>query len=164
MSQLKHVQSTLGWCLIGLLLTYVLINVIGFISPFWGYWLHPEDPYASRSLLRVWQPITPWFSICFAVAAWHLALACQSTAPRVCIIAMGALIPVAHIGSSFARRAMEQVGSPVSSPLPGAMNMLANAYLGLAALVFIALIWRVVRQSNNSLKPNPLRSTANMAD
>lgn len=164
MSQLKHVQSALGWCLIGLLLTYLIINVIGFISPFWGHWLHPEDPGASLRLLHLWQPITPWFAVCFAVAAWHLAMTCQAIAARVCIIAMGALVPVAHIGSGFARRAMEQAASPVPPQLPAAMNMLANAYLGFTALAFIALIWRAVRQSNNSFKPNLLRSANNMAD
>src|SRR3546814_17678403 len=73
MLQLQHVQRALGWCLVGVLLTYVLINAIGFVSPFWGLWRRPGDPGASSSLLHAWQQITPWFSICFAVAAWHLA-------------------------------------------------------------------------------------------
>src|SRR3546814_6784594 len=61
MLQLRHVQRALGWCLVGLLLTYVLINAIGLVSPFWGLWRHPGDPGASSSLLNAWQSITPWF-------------------------------------------------------------------------------------------------------
>lgn len=160
MSQLKHVQSALGWCLIGLLLTYVLINAIGFISPFWSYWRHPEDLYGRLSVLHFWQQITPWFAVFFAVAAWHLALTVQSTVARICIIAAGALIPVAFIASSFARRAVEQATSPVPPQVPALINMVANAYLELGGIAFIALVWRAVRQSNNSLKPNPLRGSA----
>src|SRR3546814_18821756 len=82
MLQLQHVQRALGWCLVGVLLTYVLINAIGFVSPFWGLWRRPGDPGASSSLLHAWQQITPWFSICFAVAAWHLARTVQAMAAR----------------------------------------------------------------------------------
>lgn len=160
MLQLQHVQRALGWCLVGVLLTYVLINAIGFVSPFWGLWRRPGDPGASSSLLHAWQQITPWFSICFAVAAWHLARTVQAMAARIGILAMGALVPVAHIGSSFARRAIDEAGSPVSPALPAAMDVLADAYLGLAALVFVALIWRAVRQSNRSLESNAMRGSA----
>src|SRR3546814_14004069 len=73
---------------------------------------------------------------------------------------MGALVPVAHIGSSVARRAIDEAGSPVSPALPAAMDVLADAYLGLAALVFVALIWRAVRQSNRSLESNAMRGSA----
>src|SRR3546814_10270113 len=59
MLQLQHVQRALGWCLVGVLLTYVLINAIGFVSPFWGLWRRPGDPGASSSLLHAWQQITP---------------------------------------------------------------------------------------------------------
>lgn len=160
MLQLKHVQGALGWCLVGLLLTYALINVIGFVSPFWGLWRHPEDPGASLGLLHSWQPITPWFSICFAVAAWHLARTTRSMVARVGIVAMGVLVPVAHIGSSFASRAVEQTGSPVPPPLPAALDVLANAYLGLAALVFVVLVWRVVRRVNGLLESQAGRGPA----
>lgn len=146
MLQLKHVQSALGWCALGLLLTVVLINVIGLISPFWGLLLHPDDPYASRNLLNFWQPITPWFSVCFIVAAWHLALAFQSMAARVCVIVLGILVPVAYIGSGLIHRALEQATAPASLEL--FMSALANVYLGLVIPLFIFLVWRAVRKAN----------------
>lgn len=155
MEQLKHLGSAIGWCLMGMLLTSLLINIIGLISPFWGHWMHPKDLSASRDLLKLWQVITPWFSVCFAVAAWHLAMAYQSLVARIGVIAMGALIPVAHVGSSFAARAMEQETSGASYRFLATINMLANAYFGLAALVFIALVWWVVRQLSESLQCAP---------
>src|SRR3546814_19294613 len=71
MLQLKHVQRALGWCLVGVLLTYVLINDIGLVSPFWGLWRRPGNPGASSILLHAWQQITPPSSISFAVAPWR---------------------------------------------------------------------------------------------
>lgn len=156
---MRHVQSTLGWSLIGFLVTSVLINVIGFISPLWGQWMHPDDLYASLDLLHLWQPITPWFSVCFVIAAWHLAMTTRASAARVCVIAMGALVPVAYVGSSFARRAMAQADSPVPPQLPAAISVFATAYLWLAALVFLALVWRAVREANNSLEPSTLQGS-----
>lgn len=147
MQQLKHVQGALGWCLVGLLLTYALINVIGFASPFWGLWRYPGDPHASHGLLHFWQPVTPWFSICFVVAAWHLVKTVRATVARVGIVAMGVLVPVAHIGSSYAGLAMAQADAAATPQLSAAVVMLAEAYLGLAALAFVALAWRAVRES-----------------
>src|SRR3546814_20952670 len=121
MLQLQHVQRALGWCLVGVLLTYVLINAIGFVSPFWGLWRRPGDPGASSSLLHAWQSFTPWFSICFAVAAWHLPRTAQAMAARIGIVVLGALVPVAHVGASFARRTLDQDGSPVSPELSAPM-------------------------------------------
>lgn len=151
MAQLKHVQSTLGWLLIGLIVTYASINVIGFISPFWGQWLHPGDPHASNDLLQFWRPITPWFSVCFVIAAWHLAMTLRSIVARVCVIVMGVLIPVAEIGSSFAQRATNHADSVNSPQATFFLDTLVNAYLGLAALIFIVLVWRAVRQTNKSM-------------
>lgn len=150
MSQLKHIQSTLGWFLVGLLMTYVLINIIGFVSPFWALWMYPEVSDASRNLLDFWQPITPWFSVCFVVAAWHLSLTARAMVARVCIVVMGVIVPIAYIGSSFTSRAIEQTEPLVATKLPAIMNILSNAYLGLATIIFISLIWRAVRQTNNT--------------
>lgn len=163
MTQLKHVQSSLGWCLIGLLLTDLLINVIGFVSPFWGVWRHPGELYVSRDLLHFWQPIVAWFSICFVVAAWHLARTVRSTVARIGILAMGVLVVAAEVGSGFARRAMEQADSPVPPQLPATINVLAGIYLALVAIAYTALIWRAVRQSNSSLESQPLRGPADPA-
>lgn len=160
MSQIKHVQSALGWYLIGLLLTAALISLIGFISPFWGLWQHPGDPYASRDLLEFWQPITAWFSIAFVPAAWHLARAFRSVAARTCIIALGVLVPVAHISATFAQRAIVQANSSVPHQPPDTIyifvDMVGNMYIGLASVVFFALLWWVVRQCNRS-NAAPLR-------
>ena len=153
MPQLKHLQSALGWSLIGLLLTYVLINIIGFASPFWGLWRHPGDIHASHNLLRAWQPITPWFSVLFVVAAWHLAMTTRSMIARAAIVAAGFLVPVAHIGSRVARRAMEQAGPTTPFSLPATVDLLGSAYIGFAGLLFLFLVWRAIRMCNRALGP-----------
>lgn len=158
MSQMKHVQSALGWWLIGLLLTQVLINFIGFISPFWNLWLHPEDHYGSRDLLHSWQPIATWFSIAFVPAFWYLAKAFESVVARVCTIALGVLVPMAHISSTFAQRAMMQADPSVPRQLSGTVYMFADMYVWLAFVVFIALVWWAVRQANHSIG-KPLRES-----
>lgn len=105
MPQMKDVQSTLGWCVVGLLLTQALINVIGFASPFWGQWLHDGDPEASHNLLQFWQPVTPWFSACFLVAFWHIAKTVGPIVARIGVITLGGVVVAVEIGSSLARRA-----------------------------------------------------------
>lgn len=133
MQELRHVQGALGWTLLGLLLTGVLINLIGFASPFWGLATEPGSPDASRSLLAFWQPIVPWFSALFVVAAWHLAMTTRTLAARAGVLAMGVLVPVAHIVAA---------ARPQSTTA-----LLAEAYLALATLAFVALAWRAVRRS-----------------
>src|SRR5690606_26097942 len=118
----------------GLLLIFLLPNIVGFVSPFWAYWAHPGDLHASRNLLHFWQPVFPWLSAFFLVAAWHLSLTFQSTLARVGVVVLGVLIPVAHVGASFAHRAMQQADTPVPSQLPAIAAVIANAYLGFAAL------------------------------
>lgn len=157
MSQMKHVQSALGWWLIGVLLTQVLINLIGFISPFWAHWQHPGDLYASRDLLEFWQPITTWFSVAFVPAAWYLAKAFRSVVARVCIIALGVLVPVAHIGSTFAQRAMMQDPS-LPHQLSSVVFAFGLIYTELATIAFIVLVWWVVRRCNDSIG-KPLRES-----
>ena len=159
MPQLEDMQRTLGWCLLGLLLTYVLINVIGFISPLWALWWH-EEPSKAGSLLHFWRPIAGWFSILFLAGSWHLSKTVRSTVARIGVLAMGALVVVAEVGSGFALRDVDQAESEALAHQLEALDIVASAYLGFAALVFIALIWHSVRQSNNSFKPNPLRGSA----
>lgn len=149
-SNFRHVERALGWALAGLLLTHVLINAIGLISPFWGALLHPDEPRVSMDLLEAWQPVTPWFSICFAVAGWHLAGAARSAVARVGIVALFALVPVAIIGASFARRAIEQAGTPIPPQGPALFNMVGGMYAGFAAIAFIALAWLAIRRTNRS--------------
>ncbi len=164
MSQLKHVQSTLGWCFVSAMSTYALINLIGFASPFWGLWRYPEDPYAWRSLLTFWQPITVWFSIFFVVAAWHLSKLVETIFARIAVLLVGALVMVAEIGAHFARRAADLAGSDERTLVLKSLNTIAGGYVGLAALVAIALLWRAVRQSNSSFKPSPHRQAVDLTD
>ena len=148
---LRRLQSALAWSLIGLLLTYGLINLIGFISPFWAVWRYPGDLHASMNLLHAWQPITPWFSLCFLVAGWHLAMAMRSLPARAAVFVLYALVPVAMIGSSVARRVMEQAGTPSPPQGPAIFNMMAVAYLAVTAVTILALAWWILRRSNRSL-------------
>lgn len=152
MPQLKHVQSALGWSLVGLLLTVVLLNAIGFVSPFWGLWRSPGDVDASRDLLRAWHPITPWFSILFAVAGWHLAMTMDNRVARVAVMALGVLIPVAHIGARLLGGTVEQAGSG-PMPLSAAIALFGDGVASLAGLVLLALAWRAVRLCNQALGP-----------
>src|SRR3546814_11972985 len=117
-----------------------MLNGIGFFRPFLGLWRRTGDPGASSSLLHAWQQITPWFSICFAVAAWHLARTVQEMAARIGILALGALVPVAHICSSFARRAIDEPCHPVTPALPADMGVLGDAYPALVTLVFFSFL------------------------
>src|SRR3546814_12192730 len=59
MLQLQHVQRALGWCLVGVLLTSVLLNDLGFVSPFWGLWRPPGDPGPSSIHLHTDSLIPP---------------------------------------------------------------------------------------------------------
>lgn len=145
MQRLKHVQGALGWSLLGLLLTYLLINVIGFASPFWGAWMHPDAPDASRALLETLRPIVAVFSLCFLVAAWHLAMTARSVAARLGIVAMGILVPAAYIGATFARRALAASDAPIPPQEWAVIELACSVYLGFAALVFLALAWRALR-------------------
>ena len=147
----RHVQAALGWALAGLLLTRVLIYFIGFVSPFWGVWRYPGKLYVSHNLLEAWQPITPWFSVCFAVAGWHLAMAMRSLPARVGVVAMYALVPVAVIGSSFARRAIEAADAPVPPQGPALFAMLSGSYLMFATVAFVGLAWWSIRRTNQAV-------------
>src|SRR3546814_18038248 len=126
MLQLRHVQRALGWCLVGLLLTYVLINAIGCVSPFWGLWRHPGDPGASSSLLHASQSITPCFSICFARAAWHLASTAHALPARLGLVVVGATVPVAPVDARVARRSIEPAGAPFSPELSAPLDVHAD--------------------------------------
>lgn len=157
-SPLRRLQGSLGWSIAGLLLTYGLINLIGFVSPFWAAWKYPGDLYASRNLLVAWQPITPWFSLCFVMAGWHLAMAMRSLPARGAVLVVYALVPVAMVGSSIARRVIEESGTPVPPQGSLIFAMMAGAYLAFAAITFLALAWWTLRSSNRPLVAEGLAS------
>ena len=150
-SPLRHLEGALGWAIVGMLLTYGLVNLIGFISPFWAAWRHEAYYTESLTLLHAWQPITPWFSLCFLVAGWHLALAMRSMLARVAVFAVYALVPVAMIGSRFAQRAVQQADTPVPPQLPAVFSMVAGLYLALALMAFLALAWWTLRRTNRPI-------------
>lgn len=139
MQELKHLQGALGWTLLGLLVTEGLINLISFVSPFWGLATAPGSLEASRDLLKFWQPIVPWFSVVFVVAAWHLAMTTRTLAARAGVLAMGVLVPVAHVVAAAPPKSMAA--------------LLAEAYLALVPLAFVALAWWAVRRSRAALVP-----------
>ena len=57
--------------LIGLLINPLLINIIGFISPFFGS-LILNDPEKSPYLLHLFQAYFPFVSLIFVAAIYHL--------------------------------------------------------------------------------------------
>lgn len=57
--------------LIGLLLNPFLINVIGFISPFWAAFVL-DDNMKALDLLHVFQPFAPFASIIFSLSLFKL--------------------------------------------------------------------------------------------
>ena len=61
------VQKSLKLFLLGLLLWPVLINLVGFISPFWSIFIL-EDRMGSDELLKFFQPLVPLVSIIFAMS------------------------------------------------------------------------------------------------
>jgi hypothetical protein len=66
------VQKSLKLFLLGLLLWPVLINLVGFISPFWAMFIL-GDGMRSNELLKFFQPLVPLVSIVFAMSLIFLS-------------------------------------------------------------------------------------------
>jgi len=139
MTHLVHLRRAVGWLLVALLATVVLVNLIGFFSPFWGHWLHPGDAAQSRALLDAVAPWTTVLSLLFLLPAWHLSRTLASPLARGVVLAMGALVVVADVMVLLAA----QVGDdPVVAQL---VSSLAAGYPFAAFLVFLCLVWRALR-------------------
>jgi hypothetical protein len=142
MDRTRHLQSAFGWALVGYLLTEVLIELVGFASPFAGLWLQPGEPGASRALLQGAQVVVPWFAVVYLMAAWHLARTVESTAARIGVLLLGALVPAAHLAPGVALRSLDAAESVVAPQTVGLVNLLAAMVIGLAVIVFLGVSWR----------------------
>jgi hypothetical protein len=139
MTHLLHLRRAVGWLLVALLATVVLVNLIGFFSPFWGHWRHPGDASQSRALLDAVAPWTAVLSLLFLLPAWHLSRTLVSPLARGVVLAMGALVVVADVMVLLATKVGDD---PVVAQL---VSSLAAGYPFAAFLVFLWLVWRVLR-------------------
>ena len=58
---------------LGIFLYLALIEVVGFLSPFYAVVFYPEDITTKRwLLLEMFQDILPWFSLLYLVGAFYL--------------------------------------------------------------------------------------------
>ena len=139
MTHLVHLRRAVGWLLVALLATVLLVNLIGFLSPFWGHMRHPGDASQSRVLLDAVAPWTAVLSLLYLLPAWHLSRTLASPFARGVVLAMGALVVVADVWvlSLAPLRDDSLVAQLVSS--------VAAAYPFAALLVFIGLVWRALR-------------------
>ncbi len=136
MPHLVHLRRAVGWCLVALLATGVLMNLVGFFSPFWGHLRHPGDPTQSRALL---DAVTPWaaaLSVLFLLPAWHVSRTLASPLARCVVVLMGALVLVADLALVWA---FNGIGDPMVARLVASV---AAGYPFVAFIVFIWLLWR----------------------
>ncbi|MCD9098274.1 hypothetical protein LU699_10735 [Luteimonas fraxinea] len=139
MTHLVHLRRAVGWLLVALLATVVLVNLIGFFSPFWGHWRHPGDASQSRALLNALAPWTAVLSLLFLLPAWHLSRTLASPLARGVVLVMGALVVVADVMALLSAQASDD---PVIAQL---VSSLTAGYPFVAFLVFIWLVWRALR-------------------
>lgn len=139
MTHLAHLRRAVGWLLVALLATVLLVNLIGFLSPFWGHMRHPGDASQSRALLDAVAPWTAVLLLLYLLPAWHLSRTLASPFARGVVLVMGALVVVADVWvlSLAPLRDDSLVAQLVSS--------VAAAYPFAALLVFIGLVWRALR-------------------
>lgn len=139
MTHLVHLRRAVGWLLVALLATVVLVNLIGFFSPFWGHWRYPGDALQSRALLDAVSPWTAVLSLLFLLPAWHLSRTLASPLARGVVLAMGALVVVADVAVLLAAKVGDD---PVVAQL---VSSLAAGYPFVAFLIFMWLMWRALR-------------------
>ncbi|MBB1301500.1 MULTISPECIES: hypothetical protein [unclassified Pseudoalteromonas] len=82
--------------LVGLLLNPFLINLIGFINPFWAA-LVLEEPEKSRDILHAFQPYVPFVSIIYVAALFYLA----KIEKRIWLKVVCVICSTLYIGSSI---------------------------------------------------------------
>ena len=124
MTETLKIRASLGWFIAGLLLTTGLVNLCGFLSPFYSHLTGAE----SRALLSFGQLVTPWFGVCFAIAFWLLSDSVRSVLSVWGLRLLG-------------------VGLAVSYALPGLLNEgppRAVAEFAHGVLQFLALLVAVV--------------------
>ncbi|MDR7193681.1 hypothetical protein [Luteimonas terrae] len=139
MTHLVHLRRAVGWFLVALLATVVLMNLIGLLSPFWGHWRHPGDAAQSRALLDAAAPWAAGLSLLFVLPAWHLSHTLVSLVARGVVLTMGSLVVVADLLMLWAAHGIDD---PIVARL---VATLAAGYPFTAFVVFIWLVWRALR-------------------
>ena len=122
--------------LIGLLLWPFLINVVGFISPFWAVFVL-NDGSRSYELLSLFLPIVPFVSILFSISLILLSHVDGRLAMRLACWVFSVLYVVFSIYGVFQTQEFRQ------HLLSGAISGVETIMLFLAGLILI----RVFKQS-----------------
>jgi len=143
MPHLVHLRRAVGWCLVAVLATAMLLNVIGFVSPFWGLWRHPDDPAQSRALLHAARPWVTGLSALFLLPAWHLSRTLVSATARGVVLVMGALVVIADVAALVTERAHSDPWT--ATVFARVVSSLAAIYPFCAFVVFTWLVWRALR-------------------
>ena len=90
---MKHAEKALRHFIFGLLLYPILLNVAGFISPFWGeFVLQDERGSRSRELLNHAETVLPLFSFFYLSSLWHLGQLAESRFLRGLLPSLGVWI------------------------------------------------------------------------
>ncbi len=136
-SKIETIETSITWVLLGLLGTFVFVNVLGALSPFWAVWRYEvaeETVSHSRDLLEMARAIGPWFSFLFVVAAWHLGKVANTPYGRWIVVAFGIFVSATFIGELL-------FDIPIDSLIWGVL--LTFQFVSL--LVFMALVRKYLR-------------------
>ena len=114
----SHARAALAWFIAGLLLTTVLANVLGFLSPIVSGLSGSGD---DRMLLRFAQTVTPWFGWLFGVALWCLSRLQASLAARLSLRALAVAAAAAFVAPLLVQESL----APIAVFVAGAVKFLA---------------------------------------
>ena len=136
-SKIENIERSITWVLLGLLGTFVFVNVLGALSPLWAVWRYelPEEAARhSRDLLELARAIAPWFSLLFVVAAWNLGKVAKTTYGRWIVVAFGVSVSVTFMGELL-------FDIPLNSLVWGVFF----GFQFISLLVFMALVRKYLR-------------------
>lgn len=134
----RNVSASLGWFAAGLILTTGLVNLFGFVSPFYGH----ATGTGSRDLLHFGQAVTPWMSVCFVVGFWLLARSSGSIVAALVLRVLGIALGAAYVLPSL-----------LSDPTHLAAAQFMRGVLQFTCLVCAALTMRALVSRSGSASP-----------
>ena len=137
LSEFESIEKSITWVILGLFGTFILVNILGFLSPLWAVWRYEtaeETLSHSGDLLQMAREIGPWFSFLFIVAAWHLGKIAITPYGRWVVVAFGVLVSGTFIGELL-------FDIPFDSPFWGAIY----GFQFVSLLVFMVLIRKYLR-------------------
>ena len=136
-SKIENIEKSITWVLLGLLGTFLFVNVLGALSPLWAVWRYEtaEETFShSRDLLEMAQVIGPWISFLFVVAAWHLGKVAKTLYGRWIVVVFGVFVSGTFVGELLFEIPFD---SPISSVFIG--------FQFVSLLVFMALVRKYLR-------------------